>query len=200
MYHRTMRLRVVLALALGFVLAACNGDDTIVGPETSPQASPQIPAPQPVVATDPYGNTYTIIEGPPLGFPLQLTKLISVQGGTISLLGHTLVVPKGAVTSPTLFTMLVGLNGKVEVHLTALVPTLFNLLNIGEQGFRKPVRLTLSYAHARNVQDPNDLVIVYVPGLLGYNRVEPLPTTVDTVRKTVTAELDHFSRYALATN
>jgi hypothetical protein len=197
MLRRTMSLRVVLALALGLVLAACHGEDTIVGP---PEVEPPIPAPQATVATDSEGNTYTIIEGPPLGLPLQLTKLISVEGGTISLLGHTLVVPKGAVSGPTLFTMLVGLNGKVEVHLTALVPTLFSILNLGEQGFRKPVRLTLSYAHARNVQDPNDLVIVYVPGLFGYNRVEPLPSTVDPVRKTVTAELDHFSRYAMATN
>ncbi|HEX7089830.1 MAG TPA: hypothetical protein VF192_06820 [Longimicrobiales bacterium] len=196
MHHRTMLLRVVLALALGLVLTACHGDETIVGPSASPQA----PAPQATMATDPDGNTYTIIEGPPLGLPLQLTRLISLEGGTLSLLGHTLVVPKGAVTSPTLFTMLVGLNGHVEVHLTALVPTLFRILNIGEQGFRKPVRLTLSYANARNVEDPNDLVIVYVPGWWGYDRVEPLPSTVDTTRKTVTAELDHFSRYAMATN
>ena len=59
MHRRTMPLRVVLtlALALGIVLAACRGADTVVGPEPSLQAAPEAPAAQPTVVTDSEGDT-----------------------------------------------------------------------------------------------------------------------------------------------
>jgi hypothetical protein len=42
------------------------------------------------------------------------------------------------------------------------------------------------------------LTILRVPEVPGYGRYEPIPSTVDTVGRTVAAELDHFSRYTLA--
>lgn len=196
MHRRTMRFPVIFALALGLLLSACQDADRVTAPTAEP------PAQQAAVVQGPDGEAYTLLgSGPLLGLPLQVTDLISLKGGTLTLLGHTLIVPPGAVNSPTLFTMLIGLNGYVEVHLEALSPSLLGgLLNIGGRGFRKPVRVTLSYANASNVGDPNDLVIVHLPGWWGYSTAEPLPSTVDPVRKTVTAELDHFSRYALASN
>lgn len=196
MHRRTMRFPVVLAFALGLFLSACDSADRI----TEPAA--EAPAPQATIVTGPDGQEYTLLRARPLlSGPLQVTNLISLSGGSLTLLGHTLVVPRGAVTGPTLFTMIIGLNGYVEVHLEALGYSLLGgLLNLGGDGFRKPVRVTLSYANATNVGDPNDLVIVHLPGWWGYDRAEPVPSTVDPVRKTVTAELDHFSRYALASN
>jgi len=198
MYRRTMKFPFILALVFGLFLTACDGADRVAAPTEEPQVE------QAAVVTGPNGETYTLIRSKPLlgllPLQLQVSDLISLNGGSISLLGHTLTVPSGAVTSPTLFTMLLGLNGYVEVHLEALTPTLFGLLNIGGNGFRRPVRVTISYANAVGVTDPSKLVIVHLPGLWGYNRAEPVPTTVDPVRKTVTAELDHFSRYALASN
>lgn len=202
MHRRTPMFPACLVLALGVFVASCQAGDNPTEPRVAePTIMEPAGTPQPTVVTDALGQTYTLIEGRPLlGWPLQITQLISLSGGQLTLLGHTLTVPRGAVTSPTLFTMLVGLNGYVEVHLEALVPSLFGLLNIGGRGFREPVRLTLSYANATNVGDPNDLVIVHLPGWWGYRTAEPLPSTVDTARKTVTAELDHFSRYAMASN
>jgi len=198
MCRRTMKFPVILALAFSFFLAACDGADRVAAPTTEPQLQ------QAAVVTGPNGETYTLIRSKPLiSLPLQLqvTDLISLNGGSITLLGHTLAVPAGAVTSPTLFTMLLGLNGYIEVNLEALSPSLLGgLLNIGGHGFRRPVRVTLSYANAADVVDPSRLVIVHLPGLWGYETAEPVPTTVDPVRKTVTAELDHFSRYAIASN
>ena len=87
--------------------------------------------------------------------------------------------------------------GYVEVDLNAsLFGLLGGLLNIGERGFYKPVTVTLSYERSTNVPDPTKLVIIRLNGLGG--TPEEVPTRVDPVNKTVSADLDHFSRYAIA--
>ena len=125
--------------------------------------------------------------------------IIGVNGGEITLLGHTLTVPAGAVSHPTVFTLTVLPTGYVEVNLTATLTSVLGLvLNVGGDGFLEPVPVSLSYARATNVTDPSKLTIVHVPGLLGYRNMEPVPSQVDTVHKTVHANLEHFSRYSLA--
>jgi hypothetical protein len=143
---------------------------------------------------------YTLVKAPliPTG-DLSLSNLIGIEGGEISLLGHTLVIPVGAVTKPTLFLMTVLPTGYIEVDLTASVTGLLgSLLDVGSRGFLKPVPVTLSYASGTNVSDPSRLTILRVSGLLGYRRYEVIPTVLNREEKTVTAELDHFSRYVIA--
>ena len=143
---------------------------------------------------------YTLVKAPLLSLgDLSLSNLIGINGGEISLLGHTLVVPVGAVTKPTLFLMTVLPTGYVEVDLTASVTGLLgSLLDVGSKGFLKPVPVTLSYAAGTNVTDPSRLTILRVTSLLGYKRYAVMPTVIDYEAKTVTAELDHFSRYVIA--
>jgi hypothetical protein len=124
--------------------------------------------------------------------------LLNLLGGPTRQSYTLIQQPPGAVGGPTLFTMLALPTGYVEVDVTALVPQLLgSSLNIGAIGFRKPVRLSLSYARATNVRDPQDLFILRMK-LNG--RHEVLPSTVDTVRKLVTAELEHLSKYCMASN
>lgn len=127
---------------------------------------------------------------------LVAAKLIGPAGGSISLNGHSIVVPSGAVSLPTLFTMVALTEGHIAVDLSAVAWLLGRLIDVGERGFSKQVTLTLSYANATGITDPSKLRIVHVNG----SQSEVLPTTVDTVNKTATAKLDHFSRYCLATN
>lgn len=127
---------------------------------------------------------------------LVATKIIGSAGGTLTLNGHSIEVPAGAVSLPTLFTITAITDGHIAVDLSAVAWLLGGLIDVGERGFAKKVTLTLSYANATNVTDPSRLRIVYVNGA----QSEVLPTTVDTVRKTATAKLDHFSKYCLATN
>src|SRR5690606_11105780 len=109
-----------------------------------------------------------------------------------------LLVPPGAVSQPTLFSLVVLPTGYVEVELGAVVNSLLGLVfDVGEQGFLKPVPVTLSYSGATNVSDPSGLQIARVNSLLGYRNLEALPSTVDPQAQTVTAHLDHFSRYLL---
>ena len=127
---------------------------------------------------------------------LDLTKIIGIKGGEITVLSHTLAVPRGAVLEPTAFRMRVAPTVRVEVELTAVIEKAGSVIDVGSDGFEKPVSLSLSYARATNVKDPSRLKIVLLNDDGSIKEV--LPSTVDTKKKTVTAKLPHFSRYAMA--
>jgi len=160
--------------------------------------------PEPLLGSLLGGTTaqYTLVREPllsPVSQILSTSGLIGINGGSITLLGHTLTVPSGAVTQPTLFVLSILPTGYVEVELEASVSSLLGtVLNVGGQGFLKPVPVTLTYSRATNVSDPRKLKIVHLKGLLGYKEMVVLPTRVDLEKKTVTADLEHFSRYAIA--
>jgi hypothetical protein len=130
---------------------------------------------------------------------LELSRLIDATGGAIHLGGHKIEVPAGAVTGPTVFTVSLLRSGFVEVELSAVVTDLLGeTVDVGENGFGgKTVALTLSYAAASNVGDPSKLLILR---MLDDGSVEPLDVVVDEQGKTVTAQLDHFSRYCMASS
>lgn len=128
---------------------------------------------------------------------VSVSQLVGVGGGSIELFGHRLTVPVGAVLEPTLFTLVALPSGHVEVHLTAVSTNLLGrVINVGTKGFRKPVRVTLTYSRSTNVTDPAGLFVLRGKGLSG--EPEVMPSTVDVQRQTVSAELDHFSRYYIA--
>lgn len=143
---------------------------------------------------------YTLVKDPVLSglTSVSVNSVISFGGGSISLLGHTVTVPAGAVTQPTLFTLTVLPTGYVEVDLLATVNTLFGILDVGSKGFAKPVPVTLTYSRGTNVKNERKLTVLRVKSLIGYEKYEVMPSTVDTSKETVTAPLDHFSRYTLA--
>lgn len=182
--------RVPAWAALFFCVFAATSCDQSRAPE-SPVA------PSSSVAS----TSYTLVNDPlPLSLsPSELisTKLIGLTGGSISLLGHSITVPYGAVATPTFFTIAVLPTGYVEVQLLALAPSLFgSLVNVGENGFKKPVTLTLTYSRSTQNLDPSRLLILYVDG----SEQEPVPSVVDPVAKTVSAQLQHFSKYCMASN
>lgn len=176
----------------------------LAGCEVADRTPLEVTAPQPLLGGLLGGNqaSYTLVKDPLLPGILQAVStnaLIGVQGGQITLLGHTLTVPAGAVSQPTIFTLTVLPTGYVEVNLTATLTSVLGLvLNVGDDGFLRPVPVTLSYARATNVTDPSKLTVVHLGGLLGYKNIQPVPSTVDPASKTVTADLEHFSRYSLA--
>jgi hypothetical protein len=156
-----------------------------------------------VQAVDQNGRvgTYELIQEPVLNLDLtnlRISKLIGIQGGTLTLLGHRIVVPRGAVDAPALFTLIVLPSGYVQVDISALAGDLLSLINVGEQGFDVPVRLDLTYERATNVERPRDLVILRLnPRGIGYLH-EALPTSVDRRNERATVWLDHFSGYCMA--
>lgn len=128
---------------------------------------------------------------------LLVSRLLGLGGGLLSILGHSIYVPADAIDGVALFSLQVENDGYIEVDLSATRISLLGLIDIGSQGFDKPVTLTLSYARATNVEDPDDLVILR---RLPDGGFEELPTTVNKRNKTVSAKLDHFSGYCMAAN
>lgn len=178
--------------------------DPITGP-SAPQAILGLfePGDGTVEGTD--GGEYRLVEDRLLLdlADLQVSKLIGIGGGQISLAGYTLTVPAGAVTRPTLFTVTVVTSGYVEVDATATITGLLgNLIDIGSRGFRKPVILSLTYARTPSfdVENPPPLVILRRVESGYDDPYELVPSVTDLERKLVHARLDHLSRYCMAQN
>src|SRR5687767_259996 len=62
---------------------------------------------------------------------------IGSGGGTLKTAAYTLTVPKGAVSSNTLFELEPANDGTYKVQLTATRNGLLGTINVGAQGFRK---------------------------------------------------------------
>ena len=111
------------------------------------------------------------------------TRVIGVNGGTISVGTHKLVIPPGALSRD--YTI------RAE-QVTAAV----NSVRLSPEGlkFAKPAKLTLSYSNC----SPLLLLkrVVYTDELLRI--LELIPSLDDLRTKTVTGDIRHFSRYAVA--
>jgi hypothetical protein len=111
------------------------------------------------------------------------TQVIGKAGGTIVFGTHKLVIPAGA------------LNKNYTIRAEQ-VPSRVNSVRFSPEGlkFARPVKLTLSYANC----SPLLLLkrVVYTNELL---RILELIPSIDNIRtKTVTGDIRHFSRYAVA--
>ncbi len=165
-----------------------------------------------VRAVDQYGvvRNYTLVREPLLtnllgtvvntvdGLLSTVTRLVGLNGGTLLNLGHRVVVPAGAVDRPTTFSLGVLLNGTTRVDLSAYAPGGSGRIDVGEQGFDRPVRLDMTYSRGANIRDERNLVILRLnpAGLGAVHQV--LPTTVDRSNDRATVWLEHFSGYAMA--
>src|SRR5437870_3667878 len=185
---RRMTPRIAIgAMVIALMFGACERVGERISAPTSPNASV-------VVAGK---KSYTLIEGVPPTDSTSVSQLIGLTGGTLSLAGHSLTVPAGVVTEPTLFTMTLGTRGYVEVSLTATRVVFGNLIDVGSGGFGngKTVTLSLTYSWATNVDKPNKLLNVRE---LAGDQVEALKSKVDKAAQVVTSELEHLSGYAMA--
>ena len=114
---------------------------------------------------------------------------IGPEGGTLSIPGgHSLRFPAGALDD--------------SVTISAVVDPLKIMVDLGPEGlvFPDSARPTLSLSYGSGLLgwlSPADLVIVYVDEGVA---VEVLPSVLDTQAETVSADLEHFSTYVLATD
>jgi hypothetical protein len=111
------------------------------------------------------------------------TQVVGVDGGTIVVGTHKLVIPAGA------------LSRNYTIHAEQ-VPHRVNSVRFSPEGlkFAKPAKLTLSYSNC----SPLLLLkrVVYTDELLRI--LELIPSLDDLRAKTVTGDIRHFSRYAVA--
>jgi len=111
------------------------------------------------------------------------TQVVGVNGGTILVGTHKLVIPAGAL-------------GRDYTIRAEQVTYRVNSVRFSPEGLRfaKPAKLTLSYSNC----SPLLLLkrVVYTDELLRI--LELIPSLDDLRTKTVTGDIRHFSRYAVA--
>jgi hypothetical protein len=124
-----------------------------------------------------------------------ITAVIGARGGTLRNGGHRLVVPLNAVTEETEFTFAVVGGDYVIVDLTAKHTS----DGAHVRTFERPLTLLLSYDNT-NVKEPRGLHITHLVDGTTVGRREPQPSSVNPGRKTVSAWIQHFSKYAMEIN
>jgi hypothetical protein len=188
-------LGIVLLLSMG---VACTSTDTLT--EAPISSTPEQGAPQFGLIgdlTDGLTNTVddltTTVVGT-LGTVSDLllcspqsydseTEIIGPEGGIIRVGTHSLIIPRGALSSPVKITA-EQIRGKT------------NSVRFSPEGlrFEKPAILTMTYSNCALVLLQKK--IVYTDEKL--NILEVLKTLDLFQRKQATAGIDHFSRYAVA--
>ncbi len=181
--------RRMTALFLAAVLAAgvsCTADDSL-GPSApaSPSAMAQTDGQQSGLIIDGLVNNLKnlhLLSCSPQPYASR-TQVVGRNGGTINVGTHRLVIPAGALQRDY------TIRAEQVTHRV-------NSVRFSPEGltFARPAKLTLSYSNC----SPLLLLkrIVYTDELL---RILELLPSVDNLRtKTVTGDIRHFSRYAVA--
>lgn len=189
--------RRLLLLGVVVAAAACAASDSgrdLVGPEPVPQAS--------LLSL---GRGPHLVLAPLRLFTISDREVIDEDGGRLHavdlLTGSTydLVVPPGAVSGPTIFTLVVPAGRFYEADLTAEVRQADgSLVDVGKRGFARPVTLSIRYLSPLELLIPSRLFIAWIDD--DGDILQGLSTKRSLLTSTVQADLAHFSKYALASN
>lgn len=193
-----LRFLRTLTFAVALMLVSACGDSP-VGPSTSEAPDPLLGGLlQPLAPiTDPLLEPLAPVTDPVIGLVDGVVQLLTCSsqpyaitsteigraGGTIVVGSHTLVIPRGALQRP--------------VTITAeQMPGRTNSVRFQPEGlrFEKSAALTMSYSNCVELVAPKQ--IVYTDE--GLSILELLKSRDTNRRQTVTAPVDHFSRYAVA--
>ncbi|MEX2584595.1 MAG: hypothetical protein WD766_15105, partial [Gemmatimonadota bacterium] len=169
-------------LVLSLFLWSCDDIGQTVGPESD--LSPRGYA----IFSTTTGEQYVVIrEDESLGV---VSGSIGSAGGELHIGTHTLHVPSGAVSEPTVFSMSRSDDDLLRIKLSA---TRVDHNDIGASGFDVPVKLTIDFTEAEDMpEDASQLeVLFFRPDGL----VEPFSTHLDVEAGKATGDLPHFSDY-----
>lgn len=197
------RALTVLALLLVGLVAACD-----VGEQGRTPLSPDAITPAREDSETDGEEDGTLATEESSSGATRAAAWIGSGGGSLTLDGHTIVVPEGAVGGPLCFTMELGTGDYVDVDLHAWEMEDSDGCKVEGDGeeeeswdgtlwtgtFAEPVVLSLTYSRVTNADDPSDLVVAWQKSATD---VDLLPSSVDSEQEVVSAELDHFSMYAL---
>jgi hypothetical protein len=160
------------ALVAFLVAASCRPD------------SPTGAAPGPQYLHETLGGATGLLKCSPLPYASE-SQLIGPSGGRLEIGPHSLRIPPGALSAPTLIT---GEAPSDSVNSVRLFPE-------GLQ-FARPVVLTMSYANCNLLTRTLPKRIAYTTEALLI--LEYLPSLDDFDDQQVIGRLKHFSRYAVA--
>jgi hypothetical protein len=139
--YKWIKFSALSALLLSLVLWGCSDQPArdLTGPSVASYEQSE-------------NNGYTVVRTGTSSGGASVSATIDASGGKLILDKHELVIPKDAVSAPTVFSMTRLRDDDVIVGLTATRAT---TNDAGEKGFAVPVKLTLSYEGGTNL--PADL-------------------------------------------
>lgn len=178
-----MRSRVSRAVLTCGAVALTLGCASPSEPSADRSALPVIPASPTQPGAALLGGPVSLLFCSP-SKAAEASALIGPSGGTLLVGRHSLTVPAGALSEPVL--------------ITATVPaSSVNQVDFEPEGleFRQPARLTLSYGNCV-FTGLLPKKIVYTTDLLAILQI--LPSFDNAVSRSVSADIGHFSRYAVA--
>jgi hypothetical protein len=183
--RRTTYLATTLVVC-GAALAACVSDQAPLAPQSG---APKAGADQSRLSYHPGGPLqvdtiwYFVCNGN--GGPYTGSAVIGPLGGTVTFGPHELIVPPGALFTPTTITAQTLASDTIAVQFQPQGLT-----------FAVPATLELSYAQCQ--QPPSEtLSIVYVNDLLN-QLLGLVQSVVDPGQQMVVGLISHFSAYAVA--
>jgi hypothetical protein len=170
------RSRAAWLGAVFIFLSSCSTADRVSGPD---QAAPPLAADRGLL------GSVTSLLACPATPGAQAEETIGPEGGTLQIGPHRLVVPPGALDT------LVTISGVAVAD--SVVSVQFQPEGLT---FSRPARLTLSYAACPLIPSLLPKRIVYTTDAL--ELLELLVSSDDLLHLKLSANLDHFSRYAVA--
>jgi hypothetical protein len=179
-----------LGCAVLLTLAACDGKETIAPTENYDVARRgdlvYTWGPYQLVSSD----NWNLIK-------ISAVHIIGPEGGRLALGLDELVVPAGAVRSPTIFKMTREIGPYVLVDLNAYDRRTGAVVDT----FERPLELKLSYRFSRvSEAEMNRLVVVWLKDNRSDGELVPMPTRVIPARRQIVGTLTHFSQYAMGMN
>lgn len=174
-------------IAVLFLLSSCSTVDTVAGPEQS-STKPSLDLIGGLPGFPGGGLGDGLLSGL-LACPSQPEwageEEIGPEGGTLRIGPHKLYVPPGALEDSVLISGTASSDSVVSVSLQPEGLT-----------FAVPARLTLNYSHCPVIASLLPKRIAYTSDVLDLLQI--LNSDDDPFRRRVSADLDHFSRYAVA--
>jgi hypothetical protein len=125
----------------------------------------------------------------PLSFSASSSATIGSGGGSLSVNGHELRIPEGAVTSPQKFTVAITASEYLELDIRAD--------GHDHYVFAKPVRITVSFDRCVDAALLEDELRVYYIDPDTKDAIEDVGGTVNTSDSSIAAWTDHLSDYAV---
>jgi hypothetical protein len=192
MVHRFLKqVASVIAVVPLLVALGCDATDP-----TAPAVPPAAVTPN-YDFTMPWARTgsVTLIKSPVWSLEFTNSTVIGPNGGRVSLGFHELIVPKGAVTGPTKFTMTAKFGAFTIVDLTAVDQ------RTRQRVTQFPVELQLRMSYwllpiPRN--QLHRLVVVWLKDNSIGGELVPVRTTYRPGDYYVVGWLTHFSQFAMA--
>lgn len=176
-----MNLKRRLVWVLGLLAGSA-----ILGSCDRVPVTPRVPAAQqvPGAQSDWFPGLDLLLKCSPLPADSE-SQVIGPDGGTLTVGPHTLTVPPGALSAPTLIT------GVIQ-------PDTVNAIRFSPQGlvFQQPTQLVMSYANCPVLGSLTPKRIAYTTDDLQILQI--IPSLDNILNQTVTGQVSHFSQYAVA--